>query len=154
MFRTGMVLALLLATPAALAHGVTQGDIELIHPHIPQPVASARAAAGYLGIVNEGPEADRLIGIESRIAAKIDLHVTEHHGGVARMVALEAVEIPPGEVVLLEPDGMHIMLMGLTTPLVEGEMHPVTFIFERAGRIDTEFQIDPPGGADHSHHSP
>ena len=55
-----------------------------------------------------------------------------------------------GETVVLEPGGYHIMLMGLTKPLTEGEMVPATLIFEHAGRIEVEFMVDPPGGMDHS----
>jgi hypothetical protein len=43
--------------------------------------------------------------------------------------------------------------MGLTGTLTEGEMRKATLIFERAGRVEVEFMIDPPmgaGGMDHS----
>lgn len=145
--------ALLLSAPITHAHSITAGELELIHPSIPEPAAMAKSAAGYLVIANEGSADDRLIGVETPIAAVAELHVTEHGSdGVARMIRQDGIDIPAGQTVSLEPDGYHVMLMGLTTPLKEGEMHPVTFIFERAGRIDTEFQIDPPGGGDHSHH--
>lgn len=146
----GLLAALFLA-PAALAHGVTHGTIEIIHPNIPQPVAGAKSAAGYMGISNNGTEADRLIGVETAAAASAMLHTTEFAAdGVASMKHLPAVEIPAGETIVLEPGGMHIMLMGLTGPLTEGDMVPGALIFEKAGRIEIEFMVDPPGGQDHS----
>jgi copper(I)-binding protein len=46
------------------------------------------------------------------------------------------------------------MFMGLKGTLTEGQMHKATLIFERAGRVEVEFMIDPPvgqgGGMDHS----
>ena len=59
------------------------------------------------------------------------------------------------EAISLERGGYHIMLMGLTGTLTEGEMHKVTLIFEHAGRVEVEFMIDPPmaegmEGMDHS----
>jgi copper(I)-binding protein len=145
------VVATLILTGAALAHGVTVGGIEVIHPNIPAPAASAHAAAGYMGIANGGPEADRLIGVETPAAQHASLHTTDHGAdGVARMIALDGVDIPAGDTVVLEPGGLHVMLMGLTGPLAEGALVPGTLIFERAGRVEIEFMVDPSAGVDHS----
>ncbi len=146
----GLMAALLLSTAAA-AHGVKSGDLEIIHPNIPQPAATAKSAAGYMAISNEGATADRLIGVESALAQKSMLHTTETSAdGVARMIHLESLEIPAGDTVVLEQGGMHVMLMGLTGSVTEGDMVPATLIFERAGRVAVEFMVDPPNGVDHS----
>jgi copper(I)-binding protein len=145
------LLAALLLSPAVHAHGVTAGAIEIIHPNIPQPAADAMAAAGYMGISNSGAAPDRLIGVETPVAQQAMLHQsTVDADGVATMAHVEALEIPAGETVVLEPGGYHIMLMGLTQPLTEGQMVPGVLIFESAGRVEVTFMIDPPGGADHS----
>ena len=144
--------AILLATSAhAEAHGVTAGDLEIIHPHILAPAVSAKSAAGYMGIANEGASNDRLLGIVVATVQRSELHTTEHSAdGVARMMHVEAIDIPAGETVSLERGGMHIMLMGLTEPMIEGRMVPATLIFEHAGRVEVEFSVDPADGADHS----
>jgi periplasmic copper chaperone A len=150
-----LVAAFFLAGPA-LAHGLTVGDLEIIHPHIPQPAASAKAAGGFMAITNNGTEPERLIGIETGIAMKSDVHESKvDANGLGTMTAVDAVEIAPGATVNLEHGGYHIMFMGLTGPLTEGEMHKATLIFERAGRVEIEFMIDPPtsagqGAMDHS----
>lgn len=146
-------VALFLALPAA-AHEIVAGDLQIIHPHIPQPFASAKTAGGYMAIVNSGAESDRLIGIGSDISMKSMVHESRVDAdGVGTMAHVDAIEIPPGATVSLEPGGYHIMFMGLTGPLTEGEMHKVTLIFERAGRVEVEFQIDPPAGQDGMDHS-
>jgi len=137
--------ALFIAAPA-LAHDLTVGDLQIIHPHIPQP------APGAMAIVNNGTEAERLIGIESDIAARNEVHESKvDAAGVGTMVHVDAVEIPPGQNVNLEHGGYHVMFMGLKGPLTEGEMHKATLIFERAGRVEVEFQIDPPLGEGKGH---
>lgn len=158
MFRIlALSAALALAAPA-LAHEVTVGDLQIIHPHIPQPAASAKAAGGFMAIVNNGTEPDRLIGAESDIAMKVEVHESKVGAdGVGTMEHVDFVEIPAGQTVNLEHGGYHIMFMGLTGPLTEGEMHKGVLIFEKAGRVDIEFQIDPPvgqgGGHDTMDHS-
>lgn len=145
------LLALCLGPAAAQAHGVTVGAIEIIHPNIPQPPKGARSAAGYMAIANDAPEADRLIAIESPIAAQAMLHTTEFSPeGIARMTHLPALEIPAQDTIVLEPGGLHVMFMGLTASVVEGQMLPATLVFEKAGRIGIEFMVDPADGVDHS----
>jgi len=152
MTRTlALLAAACFALPAA-AHEVTVGDLQIIHPHIPQPAASAMVAGGFMAIVNNGTEAERLIGIESDIAARNEVHESKvDAAGVGTMVHVDAVEIPPGQNVNLEHGGYHVMFMGLKGPLTEGEMHKATLIFERAGRVEVEFQIDPPLGEGKGH---
>ncbi|MDZ4085998.1 MAG: copper chaperone PCu(A)C [Tabrizicola sp.] len=148
-----LATALFLAAPA-LAHEIVAGDLQIIHPHIPQPAASAQTAGGYMAIVNNGAEADRLIGVESAIAAKSEVHESKVDAdGVGTMAHVEALEIPAGGTVSLERGGYHVMFMGLTGPLTEGEMHKATLIFEKAGRIEIEFMIDPPMAAGEMDHS-
>lgn len=150
-YFTLALLGALALTGAAFAHGTTKGAIEIIHPHINEPFAGAKSAAGYMTISNEGAQADRLIGVETPAAKSTSLHMTEHGSdGVARMKPIEALEIPAGETVVLEPDGLHVMLMGLTAPLKEGAMVPAVLIFEHTGRIEMDFMIDPADGVDHS----
>lgn len=141
--------ALLVLAVPALAHEVTVGDLQIIHANIPQPAASAKAAGGFMAISNNGTEADRLIGVEADFAAKAETHESKvDENGVGTMEHVESIEIPPGQTVNLEHGGYHIMFMGLTGPLKEGEEHKVTLVFERAGRVDVEFMIDPPAGSD------
>ena len=141
-----LAAALFLALPS-FAHEITAGDLQIIHPHIPQPAASAKADGGFMAIVNNGAEADRLIGVESDIAMKVEVHESRvDANGVGTMTRVDAVEIPAGGTVNLEHGGYHVMFMGLAGPLTEGEMHKAALIFERAGRVEIEFMIDPPVG--------
>ena len=152
MTRIMAFLALFLLQSPALAHEVTVGDLQIIHPHIPQPAPSAKAAGGFMAIVNNGSEPDRLIGVESDIAAKSEVHESMvDANGVGTMRHIEAIEILPGATVSLEHGGYHVMFMGLKGALTEGEMHKATLIFEKAGRVEVEFQIDPPAGQGGGH---
>ena len=154
-----LAVALLLSSPA-LAHELTVGALQIIHPHIPQPAASAKSAGGFMAIVNSGTEPDRLLGVESAVAAKTEIHLSKvDAAGVGSMAHVEAIDIPAGGTVSLEHGGYHIMFMGLTGPLTEGEMVKGVLIFENAGRVEIEFQVDPPAGMgmdhdgmDHSSH--
>ena len=154
MTKTFALIAALLLGGTAGAHELTVGDLQFIHPHIPQPAATAQVAGGYLAISNAGAQADRLMGVSSKIAKSVSLHQSRvDANGVASMSPVAALEIPAGETVLLEPGGYHIMFMGLTGRFSEGDMLPVTLTFEKAGAIEMGFMVDPAGGTamEHDH---
>ncbi len=152
MSRILALLAAVFLSGPALAHEVTVGDLQIVHPHIPQPAASAKAAGGFMAIVNNGAEPDRLIGVESDIAMQSEVHESRvDANGVGTMQHVDFIEIPPGQTVNLERGGYHVMFMGLKGPLTEGELHKAVLIFERAGRVEVEFQIDAPMGQGQGH---
>ena len=53
------------------------------------------------------------------------IHETKVEGGVSRMRAHEQLVIPPGKTVKLEPEGLHVMLHGLSRPLSPGASVPL-----------------------------
>lgn len=156
MSKLALFAALFLAaTPIALpaaAHEIKVGDLTIIHAHIPQPSASAMAAGGYMAISNDGTTPDALIGVEVPFAKEAMLHTSETSAdGVTKMTHIERLDIPAGETVVMEPGSYHVMLMGLTQKLTEGDMLPATLIFEHAGRVEIEFMVDPADGSEMDH---
>jgi hypothetical protein len=109
---------------------------------------NAPAGAAYMTIANDGDASDRLVAAESPAARRVGLHDHVLENGVARMVALpQGVQLPAGETVAFERGGLHVMLMGLTGPLVDGATVPITLVFEGAGALTIEFPVDRSRGA-------
>lgn len=115
------------------------------------------SGAAYLVIENGGEVADRLLSAASPVAARVELHATSEVDGVMRMQSLpEGIAVPAHGSVTLEPGGMHVMLMGLEAPLVEGEALPLALSFEHAGEVALSVPILGPGagaGEDADGHS-
>jgi copper(I)-binding protein len=98
--------------------------------------------AAYLTITNNGDEADRLIGASSDAAVVVEIHDMVVEDEVMSMIHLEdGLEIPAGESVVLEPMGLHVMLVGLNYSLMPGESFDITLTFERAGEVTVTAQI-------------
>ncbi|NJL56929.1 copper chaperone PCu(A)C, partial [bacterium] len=51
---------------------------------------------------------------------------------------VDAITIPAGEMVTLEPGGYHIMLMGFDSPLVEGDSLRLTLVFAAGAEVTVE----------------
>ena len=143
-----LAAALLLASTslAVRAHEYAIGDLRIDHPHAIETSRTARAGAGYLSVTNESAAADRLVAVETAFP-RAELHAVETDAqGVTRMVhQADGIEIPAGETVTLSPNGLHVMFMGLTAPLVAGTSFPATLVFEHAGRLAVEFDVEPRG---------
>lgn len=117
------------------------GDVMIQQPWARASIGKAPNSAAYMTLEVMGDEADRLIAVASPLAAKAELHTHLMEGGVAKMRPVDAIEVAPGAPTVLAPGGLHIMLMGLSEPLVEGATIPLTLTFERAGEITLEAPV-------------
>jgi hypothetical protein len=152
MKRCSLLLAIAITlTSTAFAHDYVLGEIHIMEPWSrPLPAVSVNGAA-YMTLMNNGKAADKLIAISTPAARKATLHHHISEGGMMKMRPVEAVAIMPGEPSVMQPGGLHIMLMGLTVPLVEGNSFPLTLTFERAGSIGVEVIIFAPEGTSPGH---
>jgi iron complex transport system substrate-binding protein len=101
----------------------------------------ATVGAGYLVIANRGRDPDRLQGASSPRAARVEMHESRVEGGMARMQPVASLPIAAGASVRFEPGGLHLMLLGLTGPLVAGERVPLQLRFERAGLVEAVLEV-------------
>lgn len=106
------------------------------------PGTTTSMGAFYLTVKNTGDEPDRLVKIESDIADTIEIHDVEMKDGAMTMqLQHDGVEIPAGEELVLEPGSSHVMLIGITRSLVDGEEFTATLHFEKAGEVEITVPI-------------
>lgn len=97
--------------------------------------------AAYLAIANTGKTADKLLSVDCACAAAAMMHRSETKGGIASMAMLTAVDIPAGGKLVFEPNGLHIMLVGLKAPLKQGGVQMMTLTFQKAGPVKAAFAV-------------
>ena len=131
---------------AAAAETYTVGAIEIGNPWARATPKGAPVGGAYMTITNKGAEADRLIGISSPVASKLEVHQMTMDKGVMSMRPVPGgLEIKPGQTVMLNPESFHVMLMGLKQPLTQGERIKATLDFAKAGKLDLEFVVESMG---------
>ncbi|MGR3465423.1 copper chaperone PCu(A)C [Limimaricola sp.] len=141
--RPFALLAGLGLATAAQAHDFEAGGLTVLHPFAIETAARATTGAGYFEIRNDGDTADTLIAVEADFP-KVTLHESVEADGMMTMQPLERIEIAPGETVTLAPgEGGHVMFMGLEAPFETGESFDATLVFEKAGEIAVEFNVEP-----------
>ncbi|WP_448176709.1 copper chaperone PCu(A)C [Pseudomonas putida] len=104
----------------------------------------------------------KLVGVASPVAKTVQVHEMTMNGDVMGMREVKAVELPAGKAVTLDPNGLHVMLMGLHNQVKEGEKVPLTLTIEDAKgakeTLEVQAQVralnaDAGGGHDHMHMS-
>lgn len=153
-----LLAALLGSSLLANAHDYRVGELHIEHPWSRAMPPVAPTAAAYFVVHNQGREADRLLGVQTAVAAKAELHEHLHADGVMKMQQVQSVEIPAGGEVRFAPMGYHVMLFGLQQQAKDGERFPLTLRFEKAGavEVDVVVQMEAPvagDGAETAHHS-
>ncbi|MDQ1193263.1 copper(I)-binding protein [Brevundimonas vesicularis] len=113
------------------------------------------AKAGGCYVTLTAATDDRLTGGSTPRAASLQVHEMKTENGMMKMAELTAgLPLPAGQAVALAPGGNHLMLIGLTAPLVAGETVPLTFQFASAPAITVQAQVRQPAmeGMDHGAH--
>lgn len=127
----------------AVAHAeIKIGDLVITGAFTRATLPKAPVGGGYFTVKNSGAADDRLVAVSSPVAKEGQIHEMAMVGDVMNMQQLsDGLAIPAGETVELKPGGYHLMLMGLSEQLVEGETIPLTLTFETAGEITIDLPI-------------
>lgn len=113
-----------------------------------------KVGAGYMRLRNAGA-ADRVVGMSSPLAVRVEMHVTEREGDLMKMREVKSIKVPAGGSFELKPGGAHLMLVGLKRPLHKGDKVPLTLRLEKGGELKTELTVEALGArhpAQHGRH--
>ena len=97
------------------------------------PGGSSGAIYGIF--VNQAPEAVTLESISFAGTRHVMVHETRYVNGIAKMRHADLL-VPGSGKATLAPDGLHIMLMGLDTPLIAGCAYPVVLRWSDGSQIE------------------
>jgi copper(I)-binding protein len=102
---------------------------------------SGLSSAVYFVIINDGNEADTLIGTSTNVTKTAEMHETLIKNDVAEMDPVARVDIPAHGRIEFKPGGYHVMLLGLTQELKVGDTLKLTLQFEKSGTITLDVPI-------------
>lgn len=139
-FKTLMAVALIglpfMSLPALAHNGV----------HILDAYARVTGTSGaiFLTIENHQDDDDRLLSAKTDAAemAGLHTHIAATDGVMKMREVADGFLIPAYGDHALMRGGDHIMLMGLTRALKDGDMIHLTLTFERAGVVEMDVPVD------------
>ncbi|MEZ5498047.1 MAG: copper chaperone PCu(A)C [Steroidobacteraceae bacterium] len=139
--RTGL---LLLALVAPIATALTaEAGLRVDHAWLRNAGPGGRIAVIYLQLHNTSRKPIVVTAVEVPIATSAQIHRSSVVGGMTRMRPEPRVVVPAGRSVQFAPGGLHIMLMGLSRPLRDGERIPLRLLTESNGTIHAVALVRP-----------
>lgn len=144
---TGLTIALF--ANAAFA------EVTITEPMIKEP-AGAVGVAFFTATSNTN---DAITGAMSDCCKALEIHRSEKINGVMSMRKISKVALPKGETVEIQPGvsgGEHLMLIGLSKPLKDGDTVNITLNFEKGISKTVAFPVVKPKAASpeaHDEHS-
>jgi len=145
MTRISFVIAVLAALAAmpAQAKDFMAGSLKISSPWARATPKGASVGGGYMTITNTGTAPDRFIGGSADISKSFEVHEMKMEGGVMKMRPVAGgIEIKPGQTVTLDPNGYHVMFVGLKEQLKQGSHFKATLDFAKAGKVPVEFAVE------------
>lgn len=149
MTRFSTLLAVLsLGTSVAFA-----ADVSIEQPFARATPPGQPNSAAFMQLSNKG-EATALVAAHSSVANVVELHTHIHDEGVMRMRKIEQIELPAGATTLLEPGGLHVMLIDLKQPLQDGSRIDLTLEYADGSvqQIEVPVQMAMPAGMQMQQH--
>jgi periplasmic copper chaperone A len=131
-------LAAFLAMPAMADVSATEGWARATVP-------GTKVAAAYFVLTNNGDKERALLRIASPLCDMVRIHISSvDNQGVARMWPVGKLELQPGETVRFQPNGLHVMLEGITAPFVAGQKIPLKLQFDGGEpELTVELEVRP-----------
>ena len=127
-------------------------SIQVENPWARATPSGAKTGAVYMTIDNKSSIADRLTGVSSEVAKKLQIHETKTDKGITKMREISGgLPVPVGGSLVLKPGGYHVMLIDLNRPLKAGETFPLTLVFEKAGKISITVPVQSMGATGATH---
>lgn len=143
--KVATVIIATLISGGAMAANYKVGSLEITGPWSRATPKGAPTAIGYMTIKNTGTAPDRLIGGSVDFASGFQLHSMAMENGVAKMRELKNVDIAAGQTIQFKPGGSHVMFVGLKHPLAQGDHVKGTLVFEHAGTVQIEYDVQAVG---------
>ncbi len=100
--------------------------------------------AAYLTLQNPSLKAYTLTGLSSPDFKRIEMHRTEQHDGMSKMLPVPQVMLNSKENVVFQPGGMHLMLINPKKPLKAGDNITLTLFFSDEHSTKSSLEISLP----------
>ena len=120
----------------------TASVIQIEDPWVRAVPPNANNSAIFLDLRNESEQLRKLVKVHSEVAERVELHTTKDEDGMLRKQRLDEVLIPALETQSFHPGGIHIMLIGLRSPLEVGSVIELELVYADQSKETISIPVD------------
>jgi copper(I)-binding protein len=103
-------------------------QVTVSEPWVRATVANQRGTGAYMQLTAE--QHLKIVEVRSPRAKLAEIHEMTMVDNVMRMRPVHGLDLPAGKTVELKPNGYHVMLMGLTEQIKDGDTVAITLTVE------------------------
>lgn len=103
------------------------------------PTVSVMAA--YLTLHNHSTKTFTLVSLSSPEFKRVEMHRTEEHDGMSKMIPVSRVMLSPKGSVSFQPGGMHLMLMNPKRHFKAGDKIHITLFFSDESSMNVTLPV-------------
>lgn len=104
-------------------------SITVIDPYVRAVAPGQTVSAAFMQLDNGSAEALSVVNATSTVSKVVELHSHVHEGGMMKMRRIDNIDVPANGKAVLEPGGLHIMLIGLHDELQLDQKVSITLEF-------------------------
>lgn len=135
------VLTLGLLFSATVFAGTAADAITVTDPYVRAMPPGQPNSLAFMGLTNTSDQDIELVGAEGKVSKVLELHTHIMQDGMMQMKRIEKIDLPAGKTVMLEPDGLHVMLIGLVHDLEPDTSVSLTLVFNDGSKKQLEVPV-------------
>jgi copper(I)-binding protein len=103
--------------------------------YIRSSIPGSSVSSSYMIIENNGEKTVTLLGANSKISPRIEIHQHSMSDGMMRMRQLDSIDIHAKQSIVLQPSGLHLMLFDVKKPLQAQQKIELTLNFSNRSPV-------------------
>ncbi|MDX2368297.1 MAG: copper chaperone PCu(A)C [Colwellia sp.] len=118
--------------------------ISVEHSYIRSSIPGTTITSSYMIIENKGEKTVTLLGANSKISSRIEIHQHSMSDGMMRMRQLDSIVIKAKQRIVLQPSGLHLMLFEVKKPLQAQQEVELTLNFSNKASVTIQVPVYSP----------
>lgn len=135
---------LLLATLLSIISTAPFAQVTVTDPWVRATVPTQHATGAFMQLSSK--TGSRLVAVTSPLATT-EIHEMAIQDNVMRMRQIAGLDLPAGQTVALKPGGYHVMFFDLKSQIKEGDVIPLTLVFENKDKKRETLELKVPARA-------
>lgn len=122
-------------------------NVAVQDPYVRLAPSNAPATGAFMVIKNNGDKDVKVVKAANPVSKVTELHTHLNEGGVMKMRPVPAIDIKAKGEAVLQPGGLHIMMIDLKAPMKEGDVVPITLTFDDGSNKQVDAKVVRPMAA-------
>lgn len=116
-------------------------SLEVHDPYVRAVPPGSAVTAAFMELHNTGAEKRAIVDASSPASEVVELHTHTEVDGVMQMRRVDRIEVPGEGQALLEPGGLHLMLINLKEPLSVDAQVEITLTLDDGSLIELSLPV-------------